>query len=91
MRCTECRSELPPGARFCIECAAPVAATGATERLTKDVPGKVIIFESDSVRIAKFIPDLPLGYLNGEPIYDYSYEVWSDPNFMASNDPQALI
>ncbi len=65
MQCTECRSELPSGARFCIECRAPVVATGATERLA---------------------PDKPLGRLNGEWVYEYSYKVWSDPNFITVPD-----
>ena len=33
MNCKECHDELPQGARFCISCSAPVAATGKTERL----------------------------------------------------------
>lgn len=32
-RCAACDTSLPAGARFCIECSAPQAATGATEQL----------------------------------------------------------
>jgi len=31
--CAGCGDTLPDGARFCITCSAPVAATGKTERL----------------------------------------------------------
>lgn len=32
-RCPSCHDELPPRARFCIECGHAVAATGNTERI----------------------------------------------------------
>mgnify|MGYP001558572636 CR=1 FL=1 len=32
--CAECKGWSPHDAAFCIECSAPFAATGATERLT---------------------------------------------------------
>jgi hypothetical protein len=61
--CTECKNELPTGARFCIECAAPVVATGATERLMVDVPGMeyTLVYEGDdrTITIKRFIPDTP--------------------------------
>jgi hypothetical protein len=93
--CTECKSELPPGARFCIECSAPVYATGKTERLSKETRGKeyTIVYEGDeqTITVKRFIPDRPLGRLNGEWIYEYSYEVWSDPNFMVMPDPLTFV
>jgi hypothetical protein len=36
-QCAECKTMLPVDAHFCIECRAPQIATGATERLTRDV------------------------------------------------------
>ena len=33
MNCQECKDEVPMGAQFCINCGAPVAATGRTQRL----------------------------------------------------------
>jgi hypothetical protein len=85
--CTECHNELPAGARFCIECSAPVCATGKTERLGMSLPGKIMIFEGNGKQIAMLVHDKPLGRLNGEWIYDYSYEVWSDPNFIVAVNP----
>lgn len=61
MQCT--LHDIPAGARYCIQCGAPVAAEGRTERL------------DDRRRV--------LGYLRGEPVYEYSDAVWSDAAFMA--------
>ncbi len=43
MNCQECKSELPEGAHFCIECSAPVAVTGWTERLEAEPSGGSVV------------------------------------------------
>lgn len=41
IHCPACDTALPAGARFCIECSAPQAVTGATGRLASNKGGLI--------------------------------------------------
>lgn len=75
--CRECGAELPDDARFCIECSAPVVSDGSTTRLEQRP-----IADGATERLEPL--DL-LGFFRGEPVYEYSWELWCHPEFYAIN------
>lgn len=66
LKCTACGTELPPSAKFCPECAHPVAAA-ALAGTTSDVLDRFVTPVAATTALADAIPNARLAVLSGAP------------------------